>query len=112
MKKGEYLGYSEPTIIDYIKQMKVVLESSDSSLWDSSIVAFKHGVTKPYHRVTPKSVASFAYSIEDWSVEDNSDYNSEETDWSGYETSDYWNLDDEYLRDALDDDPEAYGNID
>ena len=112
MQKGKYLGYSETTIIDYIKQMKVVLESSDSSLWDLSIVEFKHGVTKPYHRVPPKSVASFAYSVEDWSVEDTSDSNSEGNDWSGYETRDYWNIEDEYMRDAFDDDPEVYGNID
>jgi hypothetical protein len=89
VKKGEYLGYSEPTIIDFIKQMKVVLESSDSSLWDSPIIEFKHGVTKPFHRVPPRSVASFAYSVEDWSAEDNSGGNSEPTDWSGYETKDY-----------------------
>lgn len=109
MKKGDFLGYSETTIIDYIKQMKVVLESSDSSLWDFSIVEFKLGVTKPYHRVPTRSVASFAYSIEDCSVEDNSEVNSEGTDWSGYETRDYWNIEDEYMRDAFDDDIEAYG---
>ena len=111
MKKGEYLGYSETTIVDYIKQMKVVLESSDSSLWDFSIVEFKHGVTKPYHRVLPKSVASFAYSIEDWSIENMSEGCSEGTDWNGYETKDYWDIEDEYIRDAFDDDIEAYTNI-
>lgn len=36
----------------------------------------------------------------------------EDIDYSGYETMGYWGVNDEGLRDALDDDPDAYGNID
>ena len=36
----------------------------------------------------------------------------EDIDYNGYEEMGYWGVDDEGLRDALDDEPEASGNID
>ena len=41
-----------------------------------------------------------------------SSYNGEDQDWSDYETMGYWGIEDESYRDAFDDDPEAYWNID
>lgn len=112
MDKGEYLGYSENTILDYIRQVKMLLLSEDSSLWDPFLISFKHSITKPYNRIAPVSVASFAYSVEDSSAETLITEGARTTDWSGYETMGYWDIDDESLREGLDDDSEAYWNID
>lgn len=110
---GISFGYSKTNIRDFIEQVKLLIQSDSTSIAIKELKIFKRGISKPYNRVPPHSLMSAIYSVDSSYVEENeNDKNGEATDWSYYDTTDYWNIDDEGLRDALDDDPDAYGNID